>query len=117
MTTSTTSNHLHTTSTEAVKSDHLHHLHHLPRGRWWCGGGQEGEDGGTTSTSMNLMSQPAPAHGEYHEPMTIVAGIAAIAAATLALTAPVIVLAAAQGRRQADRTAAAELERRRGERQ
>ena len=45
--------------------------------------------------------------------MTIVAGIAAIAASSLLLLAPAVVLAAAQGRRQADRTAAAELERRR----
>ena len=117
MTTSTTSNHLHTTSTEAVKSDHLHPLHHLPRGRWWCGGGQEGEDGGTTSTPMNRMSQPATTHGRYDQHMTIVAGIAAIATASLLLLVLAVVLAAAPGRRQADRTAAAELERRRGAQQ
>lgn len=45
--------------------------------------------------------------------MTIVAGIAAIAASSLLLLAPAVVLATAQGRRQADRTAATEVERRR----
>ena len=64
---------------------------------------------------LNRMSQPAPSHGRYDQRMTIVAGIAAIAASSLLLLAPAVVLAAAQGRRQADRTAAAELERRRGE--
>ena len=62
------------------------------------------------------MSQPATIHGRYDQRMTIVAGIAgiaAIAASSLLLLAPAVVLAAAQARRQADRTAATELERRR----
>lgn len=62
---------------------------------------------------LNRMSQPATTHGRYDQRMTIVAGIAAIAASSLLLLAPAVVLAAAQARRQADRTAAAELERRR----